>query len=200
VTSFFKKAADVARRAGKFLTAGYEAEQDLLRIHLHKPAKTDEPPEITALRRALTDEPLRTQFSRFTSRIARAINYQPIELQDLNVIKLPEIAGMRFFAKRNADDNWNVWCRTGHAQGPVPLRDTLITPNLPVGDALNTLARHGHAAMHLQTHMHWHPQHVAKRIGHVFPDELGHKIPVPPGILPPDNAHKNASQPKPPQK
>lgn len=184
MASFFESMKKAAQRIGHFMTAGYEAEQELLRINLAKPPKENESAEITALRRALREEPLTRQFHRFAARIARAANHQPIELQDLNVIKLPETPAGRYFAKRNADQRWNVWHRTGHAQGPEPIRDTLLGMDLTIGDALNMLAAQSRTAMQKQTYMHWHPLHVAARIHHVFPDELGHKIPVPRGLLP----------------
>lgn len=195
MASFFDNIKKAAGRLGNFMLSGYEAEQDLLRINPAKPPKEDERTEITALRRALSEEPLTRQFRRFASRLARAADHQPIELQDLNVIKLPETPAGRYFAKRNADNRWNVWCRTGHAQGPEPLCDTLLGMDLKIGDALNLLAAQSRTAMQKQTYMHWHPLHVAARIGHAFPDELGHKIPVPRGLLP-DAAQKK--QPKPP--
>lgn len=191
---FFDNIKKAAGRLGHFMLSGYEAEQDLLRINLAKPPQKDEPPEAARIRRALTEEPLTRQFRRFASRLARAADHQPIELQDLNVIKLPDVPAGRYFAKRNADNHWNVWRRTGHAQGPEPLCDTLLGMDLKIGDALNLLAAQSREAMQKQTYMHWHPLHVAARIGHAFPDELGHKIPVPRGLLP-DAAQKQPRKP-----
>jgi len=193
MASFFDKARGAARATGKFLAAGYEAEQKMLRIHLNKPPAADEPAEITALRKTMAEEPLRRRFARSLSMAARVMNNQAIRLEDLGVIKLPETAAGRFFAKRNAEGLWNVWRRTGHAQGPEPITDMLLAGNLSAGAALNTLAAQNPEGMQKQTHMHWHPLTVAARIGHVFPDELGHKIRVPRGLLPP------AQKPRPPQ-
>lgn len=193
---FFDSLKKAARQLGQLMTASHKAEQDVLRLHLGKPPAKNEDEKTAALRRALTEEPLTRQFRRFSSRIARAMNYEPIEPADLNVIKLPETPAGRFYAKRNADNRWNVWHRTGSAQGPEPICDTLLGMDLKIGDALNLLAAQSRSGMQSQTHMHWHPIHVAKRIGHVFPDDLGHIIPVPRGLLP-DPADKKP--PKPPQ-
>lgn len=138
------------------------------------------------LKKVLQREPLSKQLRRFASRIGRAIDHQPIELDDLNRIKLPPThGGVRYFAERNAQGRWNVWQQTGHAQGPEPIVVKLLGPDLPVGEALNLLAEKNPKGMQEQMHMHWHPQHVAARIGHSFPEGLGHKIPVPTGLLPP---------------
>ena len=138
------------------------------------------------LKKVLQREPLSKQLRRFASRIGRAIDHQPIELDDLNRIKLPPThGGVRYFAERNAQGRWNVWQQTGHAQGPEPIVIKLLGPDLPVGEALNLLAEKNPKGMQEQMHMHWHPQHVAARIGHSFPEGLGHKIPVPTGLLPP---------------
>lgn len=185
MASFFDKAKAAARAAGKFLTAGYDAEQKMLRIHLGKPPAADERAEITALRKTMAEEPLRRRFARSLSMAARVMKNEAIQLEDLGVIKLPETPAGRFFARRNAEGLWNVWQRTGHAQGPEPITDTLLAGNLSAPAALNALAAANPAGMQKQTHMHWHPMTVALRIGHVFPDELGHKIPVPKGLLPP---------------
>ena len=149
------------------------------------------------LRKVLRREPLSKQFRRFSTRIGRAINKQPIELEDLNRIKLPEThGGVRYFAERNAQGRWNVWQQTGHAQGPEPIVMKLLGPDLPVGEALNLLAEKNPKGMQEKMHMHWHPQHVAARIGHRFPEGLGLKIPVPDGLLP--ETPRKHTPPKPP--
>jgi hypothetical protein len=196
VPSFFDKATAAARKAGKFLIAGYEAEQDILRIQLNKPPVANEPPEITALRKTMAEEPLRRRFARSLSLTARVLKNEAIQLEDISVIKLPETPTGLFFAKRNAEGLWNVWQRTGHAQGPEPITDTLLAGNLSAPAALNTLAAQNPAGMQQQTHMHWHPFTVAARIGHVFPGDLGHKIPVPRGLLPPADKPRAPKPPK----
>lgn len=148
--------------------------------------------------KVLRREPLSRRFRRFSARIGRAINKQPVELEDLNRIKLPMThSGIRYFAERNAQGRWNVWQQTGHAQGPEPIVVKLLSPDLPVGEALNLLAEKNPKGMQEQMHMHWHPQHVAARIGHRFPEGLGLKIPVPDGLLP--EAPHERPPPKPPQ-
>ncbi len=191
---FFDNIKKAARSAGRLIGKGYTAEQDMLQDITDRQMRFDRLPD--ALKKALSEEPLSQQFRRFAARVARAANYQPIELQDLNVIKLPEDrGGRRFFAKRNAEGNWNVWLRTGHAQGVEPIVDTLVVMNVKIADALNTLAARNPQGMKEKIYMHWHPAHVAARIGHIFPDELGHKIPVPKDLLPPA-----PKKPQPPHK
>lgn len=181
---FFDNIKKAVRIAGRLIGKGYAAEQEMLQDITDRQMRFDALPD--TLKKALSEEPLAQQFRRFASRLARAANYQPIEPQDLNVIKLPEDkSGRRFFAKRNAQGNWNVWQRTGHAQGAEPIVDTLIVMDVKIGEALNTLAAKNPQGMKEKTYMHWHPAHVATRIGHAFPGELGHKIPVPQDLLPP---------------
>ncbi len=181
---FFDHIKKAARNTGRLIGKGYTAEQEMLQDIANRQMRFDALPD--ALQKALGEEPLSQQFRRFAARLARAANHQPIELQDLNVIKLPEDAGgRRFFAKRNTKGNWNVWQRTGHAQGVERIVDTLIMMDVQIGDALNILAAKNPQGMKQKIYMHWHPAYVAARTGHIFPDELGHKIPVPPDLLPP---------------
>ncbi|MDP2204951.1 MAG: hypothetical protein Q8K65_01440 [Alphaproteobacteria bacterium] len=194
--SFFDKAKAAARAAGKFLTAGDEAEQDILRIHLNKPPAANEPADITALRKTMAEEPLRRRFARSLSRAARIIKNEALQLEDISVIKLPAAQGAQLYARRNAQGLWNVWRRTGHAQGPEPITDTLLAGNLSAPAALNALAAQSPDGMQRQSHMHWHPFTVAARIGHVFPGELGHQIPVPEGLLPPKDKTRTPKPPK----
>lgn len=192
--SFFDNFKKAARNVGNHILNAYGAEQKIIEETAAARKRFDDLPD--DVKKSISGEPVGKQFARFASRVLRYSAYEPIELQDINIIRMPETpGGKRVFAKRNAHGNWNVWQRTGHAQGPEPLCDHLLAMNVKVGEALNTLAAQNPDGMKTQTHMNWHPLRLAARIGHTFPDELGHKIPVPKDLLPPPAPKK----PRPPQ-
>jgi len=122
----------------------------------------------------LAEEPLRKQFGRAFGRIANMMYAHPVELQDINRIKLPAAAdGTRYFAARNAKGNWNVIARTGALRGAAPhtLQDTVIGLDIGIHAALDLLAAKHPGGMKQYNGSTSHPVYIAGRIGHRFAPE-----------------------------
>lgn len=144
-----------------------------------KPSK-ELPPHIA---RKLATEPLRKQLGRAFGRIANMMYAHPVELQDINRIKLPAAAdGTRYFAARNAGGNWNVIVRTGELRGAAPhtLKDTIIGLDLDIYAALDLLAERHPAGMAQYNGSTSHPVYIAARIGHSFAAKPENTAPEPP--------------------
>lgn len=138
------------------------------RHQMTEPKKTKLPQDIAD---RLESEPMRKQISRAFGRIANMMYAHPVELPDINRIKLPAAAdGTRYFADRNAKGNWNVFARTGELRGAAPhtLKDTVIGLDLDIHGALDLLAEKHPAGMKDYNGSTSHPVYIASRIGHTF--------------------------------
>jgi len=134
----------------------------------NRPNADNLPPDI---REGLEEEPLRRRMQRALGRLANRMYAHPVELQDINRIKMPKAAdGTRYFAARNARGNWNVIARTGELRGGAPhtLCDTVIGLDLGIHAALDLLAAKHPEGLKKYNGSTSHPVYIAARIGHRF--------------------------------
>ena len=119
-------------------------------------------------------EGLTKQFRRTVSRLKRAWKGEAVQLDDINVIKLPaSYKGYAFgdeysyFASRTAAGTWNIDAQKNWGGEYLETRNVASSLDLPA--ALNLLAKANPASMQRETNKYWHPAYVAGLIGHTFP-------------------------------